>query len=93
MILTRGLYYGNPITGISVIRGCDPATGRDRVLLQNYSDISYVSDLYFVGLDRTWAVFWQSVTDRDGAGPATVTVVNALTGTIALRVPAQRLGT
>jgi len=56
--LTRGI-YGSSDEGLSVIRGCDLATGRDRVLLQNYATFSYTSDLQLVGIDRTWAVFTQ----------------------------------
>lgn len=75
VLITRTYYFGS-----SVVRGCDPATGRDRVILQNYSDINAETYLAFVGLDRAWAVFHQSEYWRDGTGLAWVTVVDALTG-------------
>ena len=78
VILTRGLYGDDESSGTTVVRGCDPSTGRDRVLLQNYSDFSYLSHLTLVGIDRTWAVFLQDVVERDGAGPATLTVADVV---------------
>ncbi len=79
VILTRGV-YGEQVDGTTVIRGCDPSTGRDHVLVQNYTDFSVSSGLRLVGLDRTWAVFVQSTVDRSGAGPTTLTVADAATG-------------
>ena len=73
-LVTHAHYFGS-----SVVRGCDPATGRDRVILQNYSD-SGESYLTFHGLHGAWAVFHQSVMWRDGPGASTLTVVNARTG-------------
>jgi len=74
VLITLGYYYGS-----SVVRGCDLATGRDRVILQNYSDTSR-SDLTFHGVIGEWAVFHQAEMWRDGPGPAALTVVNARTG-------------
>ena len=79
VILTRGV-YGEDVDGTTVIRGCDPSTGRDRVLLQNYTDFSVTTGVRLVGLDRTWAVFVQSSVDRYGAGPTVLTVADAVTG-------------
>ncbi len=74
MLITLGYYYGS-----SVVRGCDLETGRDRVILQNYSDLRS-SDLTFHGVFGAWAVFHQAEMWRDGPGPATLTVVNTRTG-------------
>jgi hypothetical protein len=80
VILTRGVYGHDEWNGTTVVRGCDPVTGRDRVLLQNVSDFSVTGYLTLVGLDRTWAVFFQDTVDRDGAGPAWLTVADVVTG-------------
>jgi hypothetical protein len=80
VILTRGLYGAQEQLGTMVVRGCDRSTGRDRVILQNYSEFGSESYLSLVGIDRTWAVFLQSVVERDGAGPTTLTVGDTLTG-------------
>jgi hypothetical protein len=80
VILTRGVYGHDEWDGTSVVRGCDPSTGRDRVLVQNVSDFSVTGYLTLVGLDRTWAVFFQDTVDRDGAGPAWLTVADVVTG-------------
>lgn len=75
VLVTRAQYHGS-----TVVRGCDVRSGRDRVLIQNYSDVGAESELTFVGLDREWAVFHQAEYWRDGGGPATVTVIDARTG-------------
>ncbi|RKQ90343.1 hypothetical protein C8N24_0144 [Solirubrobacter pauli] len=73
-IVTHAHYFES-----SVVRGCDPATGRDRVILQNYSSLGS-SSLLFLDLLGEWAVFHQAENWKDGPGPATLTVVNARTG-------------
>jgi hypothetical protein len=80
VILTRGVYGDDAFNGTTVVRGCDPSTGHDRVLLQNSSDFSVTGYLTLVGLDRTWAVFFQDTVDRDGGGPAGLTVADVVTG-------------
>lgn len=79
VLLTRGP-YGPAHDRATVFRGCDLATGRDRVLIQNDSNLSVASDLTLVGLDRTWAVFTQVENDFDGGGGSTLTVVDVVTG-------------
>jgi hypothetical protein len=80
VILTRHDY--GPTTDFNtVVRGCEPGTGRDRVILQNAPDLGeQVTSL--VGLDRTWAVFLQEEVvryDEDESG-VVLTVADVATG-------------
>jgi hypothetical protein len=73
--------YGPATVFNTVVRGCDTATGRDRLILQSFPEFDeQVTSL--AGLDRTWAVFLQGEVvryDEDGADPV-LTVVDVVTG-------------
>ncbi|MDA0184991.1 hypothetical protein OJ997_32100 [Solirubrobacter phytolaccae] len=78
--LSRALYGPHAQIGTTVVRGCDLATGRDRVLIQSVSDFSSTAYLDLIGLDRDWAVFHGSEMWHEGPGPSRLTVVNVRTG-------------
>jgi hypothetical protein len=59
-IVTRAEYDGGEL---SVLRGCDPATGRDRQLAQISSDTYQSVDLDVIGLDRSWALLSRRTSD------------------------------
>lgn len=88
VVLTQAFYGVNPADGTTVVRGCDLATGRDRVLVQNVTDISVSSALTLVALDGTEAVFTQVENDGEGGGAARRIEVDVITGRA--RVTEQR---
>ncbi|RKQ90344.1 hypothetical protein C8N24_0145 [Solirubrobacter pauli] len=78
VLLTRAIYRPNH-SEVSVVRGCDLATGRDRVLIENDSNIGVASDLTLIGLDRTWAVFRQDAGDGRGWDVSTLMLADVVT--------------
>jgi hypothetical protein len=78
VILTEAS-YGDSWDGAKVIRGCDPATGRDRVILEGIALFDSADVPHLLGLDRNWAVFLEDSSERD-AVDLVVIVVDGLTG-------------
>jgi hypothetical protein len=79
VVLTRSR-YGRQDSGHVVVRACDLATGRDHVAAQSYSEYDYESTLDFVGFDRTWAVFTDTINEFDDGHDSTITAFDAVSG-------------
>jgi hypothetical protein len=62
-----------------VIRGCDPATGRDRVVLEGLASFDSADVPHLLALDRNWAIFLEDSSERD-AVDLVLLVVDGLTG-------------
>jgi hypothetical protein len=78
--LTRA-HYGLEDEGTVVIRGCDLLTGRDRVLAELTDAFPDDAELTAIGLDRTWALFWRSSSERqDTCRTEEVEIVDAASG-------------
>ena len=80
VLLTRALYGPYPYEGTTVVRGCDLAGGRDRVLVENVSNVAVLSELELVSLDGTAAVFSQNESDGETGGVSRVIEVDVITG-------------
>jgi hypothetical protein len=68
---------------VTVVRGCDLSTRRDRVLLVSaagLNDGGTEDSLYVAGVDRTWVVMYEQSSSTIGPGQWSLTAVDVATG-------------